>query len=206
LVERLVRAEKHAGRDRRQAQPRDQHGVRRHHDPDAVRRVGRAADHGLARRLREDHRRRHREVGEGDRILRRQGELTGGGAVTAGASRELLLHAFFRQCYHGATPLGSHQTDRCELGAADMYKLLAISLAVLAASSMSAATETYPSRPITMVVPFAAGGPLDTLARFMAERMRASLGQPVIIENVTGAGGSIGVGRVARATPDGYTL
>jgi tripartite-type tricarboxylate transporter receptor subunit TctC len=59
---------------------------------------------------------------------------------------------------------------------------------------------------MTIVVPFAAGGPLDTLARIVAERMRASLGQPIVIENVTGAGGSIGTGRVARAVADGYTL
>ena len=57
-----------------------------------------------------------------------------------------------------------------------------------------------------MIVPFPAGGPIDTLARFLPSRMRASLGQPVVIENVSGAGGSIGVGRVARAAPDGYTL
>jgi len=57
-----------------------------------------------------------------------------------------------------------------------------------------------------MVVPFAPGGPTDTIGRILAERLRASFGQPVIIENVTGAGGSIGVGRVARASPDGYTL
>jgi tripartite-type tricarboxylate transporter receptor subunit TctC len=69
-----------------------------------------------------------------------------------------------------------------------------------------ATAQTYPSRPITIVVPFAAGGPNDTLARIMAERMRASLGRPVIIENVAGANGSIGVGRVVRAAPDGYTL
>ena len=66
--------------------------------------------------------------------------------------------------------------------------------------------KAYPSRQITMIVPFAAGGPADTVARIMAERMRASLGQPVIIENVAGAGGSIGVGRIARAAPDGYTF
>ena len=70
----------------------------------------------------------------------------------------------------------------------------------------SAAAQSYPSRTITLVVPFPAGGPLDTGARVMAERMRVSLGQPVIIENVAGASGSIGVGRVARAAPDGYTL
>jgi tripartite-type tricarboxylate transporter receptor subunit TctC len=76
----------------------------------------------------------------------------------------------------------------------------------LPVASRFANAQSYPSRPITVVVPFPAGGPTDTLARFLAERMRASLGQPVIIENVSGAAGSIGVGRVARATPDGYTL
>ena len=70
----------------------------------------------------------------------------------------------------------------------------------------TASAQNYPSRPITMVVPFSAGGPTDTIARIMAERMRGPLGQTVIIENVTGAAGSIGVGRVARAAPDGYTL
>jgi tripartite-type tricarboxylate transporter receptor subunit TctC len=69
-----------------------------------------------------------------------------------------------------------------------------------------AAAQVYPSRPITMVVPFPAGGSTDTIGRIMAEGMRASLGQTVIIENVGGASGSIGVGRVARAAPDGYTL
>jgi tripartite-type tricarboxylate transporter receptor subunit TctC len=69
-----------------------------------------------------------------------------------------------------------------------------------------AAEQFYPSRPITMIVPFAAGGPTDTIARILAEHMRVSLGQPVILENVTGAAGSIGVGRVARAAGDGYTL
>jgi tripartite-type tricarboxylate transporter receptor subunit TctC len=69
-----------------------------------------------------------------------------------------------------------------------------------------AAEQVYPSRPITMIVPFAAGGPTDTIARILAEHMRVSLDQPVILENVTGAAGSIGVGRVARAAGDGYTL
>ena len=78
--------------------------------------------------------------------------------------------------------------------------------AALPAASPIVMAQAYPSRSITMVVPFAAGGPVDTLARIVAERMRASLGQPVVIENVTGAGGSIGTGRVARAVPDGYTL
>jgi tripartite-type tricarboxylate transporter receptor subunit TctC len=71
---------------------------------------------------------------------------------------------------------------------------------------LTARAQTYPSRPITAVVPYPAGGPTDTIARILAERMGATLGQPLIIENVSGAGGSIGVGRVAHASPDGYTL
>src|SRR5436305_4262946 len=70
----------------------------------------------------------------------------------------------------------------------------------------AAPAQVYPSHPITMVVPFDAGGPVDTVARILSEPMRASLGQSIIVENVTGAAGSIGVGRVARAAPDGYTL
>ncbi|MGD0848137.1 tripartite tricarboxylate transporter substrate-binding protein [Bradyrhizobium sp.] len=66
--------------------------------------------------------------------------------------------------------------------------------------------ENYPSHPITMILPFSAGGPTDTLARIIGARMQVLLGQPVIIENVTGAAGTIGVGRVARAAPDGYTV
>src|SRR5580700_5622915 len=69
-----------------------------------------------------------------------------------------------------------------------------------------ATAETYPPHPITMVLPFSAGGPTDTLARILGARMQVLLGQPVIIENVTGAAGTIGVGRVARAAPDGYTV
>src|SRR5271169_1671681 len=79
-------------------------------------------------------------------------------------------------------------------------------LVIACAGGPAADAQTYPTRPITMVVPFAAGGPTDTITRIVAERMRGSLGQTVIIENVTGADGSIGVGRVARAAPDGYTL
>src|SRR6185295_6441295 len=66
--------------------------------------------------------------------------------------------------------------------------------------------QAYPSRPITIVVPFPPGGSTDVIGRILAEKMRASLNQTIIIENVGGAGGSIGVGRVARAAPDGYTL
>ena len=69
-----------------------------------------------------------------------------------------------------------------------------------------ARAQAYPSRPVTIVVPYAAGGPTDTIARVVAEGMRSALQQPVIIENVTGAAGTIGVGRVARAAPDGYTI
>jgi len=85
-----------------------------------------------------------------------------------------------------------------------IYVALVIAALTVAASAASA--QVYPSRPITIVVPFPAGGSIDTVARVVAEGMKASLGQPVIVENVTGAGGSIGAGRVAHAAPDGYTL
>ncbi len=81
-----------------------------------------------------------------------------------------------------------------------------IATVVAAICGPPAAAQPYPSRPITMVVPLAAGGPLDTLARILAEPMRVSLGQPIIVENVTGAAGTVGTGRVARAAPDGYTF
>jgi tripartite-type tricarboxylate transporter receptor subunit TctC len=83
---------------------------------------------------------------------------------------------------------------------------LAAGAAALPAVSRFAWAQTYPTRPVTIVVPYAAGGPTDVIGRILAERMRATLGQTVIIENVTGANGTIGVGRVARATPDGYTI
>src|SRR5262245_36015123 len=83
---------------------------------------------------------------------------------------------------------------------------LAMGAAALPTVSRIACAQSYPSRPINMVVPFPAGGPIDALGRIVAERMQASLGQPIIIENVGGAAGSLGVGRVARARPDGYTL
>ena len=79
--------------------------------------------------------------------------------------------------------------------------ILALALAWSAASG-----QGYPARPIAIVVPFPAGGPTDTIARIMAERMGRSLGQSVIVENTTGAGGSIGVGRVVRSPADGYTV
>jgi len=74
------------------------------------------------------------------------------------------------------------------------------------AGTAIAPAQTYPSRPITMIVPFPAGGATDTLGRFLAERMRPVLGQTIIIENVAGAAGTIGVGRVVRAPADGYTI
>jgi tripartite-type tricarboxylate transporter receptor subunit TctC len=86
--------------------------------------------------------------------------------------------------------------------------LLLASLAIAAAlgCTKDATAQAYPSRPITMIVPNPAGGPMDTVARIIAERARGALGQPIIIENVPGASGSIGTGRVARAAGDGYTL
>jgi tripartite-type tricarboxylate transporter receptor subunit TctC len=83
---------------------------------------------------------------------------------------------------------------------------LGVAMAATLHSFAGASAQTYPSRPITMIVPFAAGGPTDRIGRIMAEGMRASLGEPVVIEDVTGASGTIGVGRAARAAPDGYTL
>ena len=85
-------------------------------------------------------------------------------------------------------------------------KRLLIAAAFVAAFSVSAAAQSYPSRPVTLIAPFPAGGPLDTIARIISEPMRIALGQPVIIENVTGAGGNIGTARVARSAPDGYTI
>ena len=83
-------------------------------------------------------------------------------------------------------------------------------LALLAAASFlggsTARAENYPSRPITIIVPFAAGGPSDAMARILGERMKATLGETILVENVTGAGGSIGVGRAVRSPADGYTI
>jgi len=82
---------------------------------------------------------------------------------------------------------------------------VAIALTLLA-SFAGAQAQTFPSRTVTIIVPFPPGGSTDTVARIMAERMQPLLGQPVIIENVGGAGGSTAVGRLARAEPDGYTI
>ncbi len=89
-----------------------------------------------------------------------------------------------------------------------MRRLLTVMVATLVGLPWAgmAAAQNYPARPITMIVPFPAGGATDTLARFLAEKMRGILGQPVIIENVAGAAGSLGVGRAVRSAADGYTL
>jgi tripartite-type tricarboxylate transporter receptor subunit TctC len=82
-----------------------------------------------------------------------------------------------------------------------------ISTAALALFSIgSAVAQTYPSRPITIIAPFPPGGPSDALARILSGPLEAALGQPIVIENVGGAGGTIGAARVARAEPNGYTL
>lgn len=83
-------------------------------------------------------------------------------------------------------------------------RLLAAVAALFIATSAHA--QTYPSRPISMIVPFAAGGTSDVIARVVAEQMSVALGQPVVIENVAGAGGSLAMARAARAAPDGYTI
>lgn len=90
-----------------------------------------------------------------------------------------------------------------------LRSLLRFAIALIAVPSSAppaASAEVYPSRAITIVVPFPAGGPSDTLSRLLAERVRASLGQPVVVENVPGAGGTLGVDRVVRAAPDGYFI
>ncbi len=87
-----------------------------------------------------------------------------------------------------------------------MKRFLAAIVLLVIAGLATAHAQTFPSRTVTIVVPFPPGGSTDSVARIMAERMQPLLGQPVIIENVGGAGGSTGVGRVARAAPDGYTI
>src|SRR5215203_5517789 len=86
------------------------------------------------------------------------------------------------------------------------FGIAAAAILATAANVGTATAQVYPSRPITTIVPFPAGSPSDLVTRIMAERMRVTLGQPVIVENVIGGSGSIGAGRVARAAPDGYTL
>lgn len=87
-----------------------------------------------------------------------------------------------------------------------MTRLLVAAALAVGLQIASATAQDYPSRPITIIVPFPAGGPTDTLARIMGDHMKASLGQPLVVENVTGAGATIGVGRAVQAPPDGYTV
>lgn len=87
-----------------------------------------------------------------------------------------------------------------------LFSRAALIAALLIAPLTAATAQTYPDRSINVIVPFSAGGPTDALIRTIGERMRETLGQSVLVENVTGAAGTIGVGRVAKAAPDGYTL
>ena len=87
-----------------------------------------------------------------------------------------------------------------------MKKHLAVVCAAIAAAITCAQAQTFPSRPVTIIAPTTAGGPPDTIARLLSDRMRARLGQPIVVENVTGAGSTMGLARVARAAPDGHTL
>ena len=87
-----------------------------------------------------------------------------------------------------------------------MRKAIWAALVALLAFGNAAAAENYPSHPITVIVPFSAGGPSDAMMRILAERMKLPLGETILIENVTGAGGSLGVGRTVRSPPDGYTV
>jgi tripartite-type tricarboxylate transporter receptor subunit TctC len=87
-----------------------------------------------------------------------------------------------------------------------MRKLVSAAFMALLTLSSAAAAENYPSHPITIVVPFSAGGPSDAMTRILAERMKTTLGEAILVENATGAGGSIGVGRVVHSAPDGYTV
>jgi tripartite-type tricarboxylate transporter receptor subunit TctC len=87
-----------------------------------------------------------------------------------------------------------------------MHRIVLAALIAMLAFGGVARAENYPSRPITVIVPFAAGGPSDAMMRILGERMKTTLGEAILVENVTGAGGSLGVGRAVRSPPDGYTL
>ena len=111
-----------------------------------------------------------------------------------------VMLTFSRTPVHAIVAVGKHQEDA-------MKPLSFVgALAVLLASAVTALAQSYPSRPITMIVGFPPGGPTDTLARIVADGMKSSLGQPIVIEDVTGAGGTIGTADVVHANPDGYTI
>src|SRR5207248_2889027 len=104
---------------------------------------------------------------------------------------------------HNRLKLGARRSPQ---GREMKVRSMAFALAAVLAGISAAAAQGYPSRPVTMVVPFAAGGPVDTIARIVGTPMAKTLGQTIVVENVVGASGTLGVGRVARAAPDGYTL
>src|SRR5262245_45649352 len=104
-----------------------------------------------------------------------------------------------------ASPWQPRRSHRCPAGSPGMRRHLALGFAFALGSIAIAWAQPFPSRVITLVVPFGAGGPADTIGRILAEGMREPLGQPIIVENVVGASGTIGVGRVAGAPADGYT-
>jgi tripartite-type tricarboxylate transporter receptor subunit TctC len=108
-----------------------------------------------------------------------------------------------RECYACVNLL--KKADIMQVGRRQFLRLIQSAAAMTVASRVAHA-EQFPARPISMIVPHPAGGPADTIARIVGEGMRANLSQPVIVENVSGAGGTLGVARVARAAPDGYTL
>lgn len=87
-----------------------------------------------------------------------------------------------------------------------MKKLIVGIACAMLAGVAAASAQTFPAKPVTVVIPLAVGGAVDTMVRIMIEPMRASLGQPILVENIGGAGGTTGIGRVARAAPDGYTI
>ena len=109
------------------------------------------------------------------------------------------------RCFLGGRIDSLAGSDRLEMRFMKRFSL-ALAIAAVIGGVSGASAQVYPSRPITMVVAFAAGGSGDTIMRIVADHMRSTLGQTIVIENVGGAAGSIGVARVARAAPDGYTL
>src|SRR5256714_12905408 len=104
---------------------------------------------------------------------------------------------------HNRLNLGARRSPQ---GREMKVRSMAFALAAVLAGISAAAAQGYPTHPITMIVPFAAGGPVDTIARIVGTPMAKTLGQTIVVENVVGASGTLGVGRVARAAPDGYTL